>query len=127
MTAYLEFLPPVPYREALGEMLRADGLLVLQATDCNDQVPAKLYEYARAGRPILGLADPRGDTAETLRGFGMQDIVALDDPAAIESALGAFIAALEAGCARLPDRQLVAGASREGRTKQLVELLETFG
>jgi len=31
------------------EMLRADGLLVLQASNCNDQIPAKAYEYLRSG------------------------------------------------------------------------------
>ena len=32
---------------------RADALLVLQASNCNEQIPAKLYEYLRTGRPIL--------------------------------------------------------------------------
>ncbi len=48
----------LPYREALREMLDADGLLLFQASNCNNQVPAKLYEYLRARRPILALTDP---------------------------------------------------------------------
>jgi glycosyltransferase involved in cell wall biosynthesis len=58
---FVELLPPLPYREALREMMRADGLLVLQAANCNEQIPAKIYEYLRCRRPILGLTDPRGD------------------------------------------------------------------
>ncbi len=49
----IELAPPLPYREALEEMLRADGLVVLQADNCNAQIPAKLYEYLRCRRPIL--------------------------------------------------------------------------
>ncbi|HEY7787908.1 MAG TPA: glycosyltransferase, partial [Casimicrobiaceae bacterium] len=59
----IELVPPIPYRGALEEMMRADGLLILQAANCNDQIPAKLYEYLRSGRPIIALTDPTGDTA----------------------------------------------------------------
>ena len=53
---------------ALAEQLAADGLLLFQAANCNHQIPAKLYEYLRAGRPILALTDAAGNTAATLRG-----------------------------------------------------------
>src|SRR5262249_48888028 len=65
----IELLPPVPYREALEEMMRADALLVLQSSGCNDQIPAKLYEYFRAARPVLALTDSSGDTAAAMRRF----------------------------------------------------------
>ena len=50
---FLELCPPLPYRAALQEMMAVDALLVLQAGNCNDQIPAKIYEYLRATRPIL--------------------------------------------------------------------------
>ncbi|MBF1165907.1 MAG: glycosyltransferase, partial [Dechloromonas agitata] len=59
---FIDCQPPVPYRQALAEMLDADGLLVMQAANCNEQIPAKIYEYLRANRPILTLTDPQGDT-----------------------------------------------------------------
>ncbi len=40
--------PAIPYHAALQEMLDVDGLLILQASNCNQQIPAKLYEYVRA-------------------------------------------------------------------------------
>ena len=43
----VEIMPSLPYIEALREMQRADALLVLQAGNCNEQIPAKLYEYLR--------------------------------------------------------------------------------
>lgn len=40
--ALVEVLPPIDYRAALEEMPRADALLVLQASNCSEQIPAKL-------------------------------------------------------------------------------------
>lgn len=67
----VSILPPIPYRDALAEMLQMDGLLVLQGFTSNPAVPAKLYEYLRAQRPILGLVDPDGETAATLHTVGI--------------------------------------------------------
>ena len=90
----IEILPPVTYREALREMMRADGLLVMQGANCNDQVPAKVYEYFRAGRPVLGLAEPGGDTGALLRTNGVECVAALEDTDQVEIALGTFISGL---------------------------------
>ena len=118
----IEILPPVGYREALAEMLRADGLLILQASNCNAQIPAKLYEYMRATRPILVLSDPIGDTAVTSRAAGLSAIAPLDDVSAIETLLANFAAAPDAGTR--PSRAAVEGASRRGRTRVLAQLLD---
>lgn len=87
----------VSYREALSEMLSADGLLVFQASNCNHQIPAKIYEYFRAQRPILALTDIRGDTAKTLLEAGQSSIVALDDKDAIKAGLDTFLQKVRAG------------------------------
>ncbi|MDQ6767280.1 MAG: glycosyltransferase family 4 protein [Candidatus Eremiobacteraeota bacterium] len=61
-----EFVPRVPYVEALHELARADMLLLLQASDDTvGLVPAKLYEYLRTQRPVLALVRP-GATSEVL-------------------------------------------------------------
>ena len=83
----LEIMPSVNYQAAIDEMLRADALLLLQAANCNQQIPAKLYEYLRCRRPILALTDPAGDTALTLRNAGCDRIAKLDDAEAIASLL----------------------------------------
>jgi glycosyltransferase involved in cell wall biosynthesis len=120
----VELAPPIPYRDALREMIRADGLLLLQASNCNDQVPAKAYEYLRCGRPVLALTDPTGDTAELLRRAGLHNIARLDSAEDIARALQSFIADLTAGRRSLPDARFVKAASRLDRTKQLAALLE---
>jgi glycosyltransferase involved in cell wall biosynthesis len=121
--ALVETLPPISYREALREMLRADALVVLQASNCNEQIPAKLYEYLRCGRPVLGFTDPSGDTAAALRSAGLDAIAPLDDTASIAAALRHYIDDAQAGRRACPEASAIAAASRAGRTSALASLL----
>jgi glycosyltransferase involved in cell wall biosynthesis len=122
VTEAIEVLGPVGYREALSEMLSADGLLVLQASNCNAQVPAKLYEYMRARRPIVALTDPAGDTAAVVRNAGVGAIAPLDDSTAIATLLRRFVS--HPSASTLPRDDAIAGASRRQRTGQLARLLD---
>lgn len=124
VSAYLEILPAVPYRAALSEMLRADGLLVLQASNCNAQIPAKMYEYIRAGRPVLCLTDPNGDTALTLRSTGINAIARLDTAGDIANLLRRFLGPSDPSLRTLADSATVLGASRRSRTEQLATILD---
>lgn len=124
IAALVEIAPALPYRAALAEMLGAGGLLVLQASNCNAQIPAKLYEYLRAGRPLLGLADPDGDTAAALRAAGIDTLAPLDCAAAIEAALRRFLALARAGKAPLAAPETVAAHERAARAAQLARLLD---
>lgn len=121
---FVEVAPRMPYRDALAELVAADGLLVLQAANCNEQVPAKLYEYLRARRPILGLADPAGDTAGVMRRAGIRHIAALEDASAIARELEDFVRDVRAGTVQLPDAAIVRDASRRERTAQLARLFD---
>lgn len=120
----VQLAPPVPYRAALQEMLTADGLLLFQASMCNHQIPAKLYEYLRAGRPILALTDPAGDTAQALRSTGSGTICTLTDSADIAQQLRLFVAALRDGQARGASLQAAGLHSRRARTAELAVLLD---
>jgi Glycosyl transferase 4-like domain len=121
--ALIELCPAIPYREALAEMMAADALLVLQAADCNDQIPAKIYEYLRAGRPILGLTEHEGDTAAALREAGLDAIARLSSADEIANLLPAFLDQVRAGQAALPSQEAVQRASRRGRSACLAQLL----
>lgn len=126
--AYVEICPPLPYREALSEMMRADGLLIMQASNCNAQIPAKLYEYLRAGRPVLCLSDPEGDTARTLQAAGVQALARLDDATDIARLLQHFIEADPAMPSTLANPDHVRAASRRGRAASLAAgLAEALG
>ena len=123
----VETLPPLPYREALAEMMRADALMVMQGDNCNEQVPAKVYEYLRAKRPILCLADPAGDTAAVMRDAGVEAIAKLESADAIESLMPGFIRSVADRRATLPAAAAVQRASRAERTTVLAELLQSVG
>ena len=117
----MEIAPPIAYREALAEMLGADGLLILQAANCNAQVPAKLYEYFRARRPVIALTDPAGDTADVARRAGVEAIAPLDDAVAIAALVKRFAEGARIGM--LPTDTAIAGASRQSRTVELARML----
>jgi hypothetical protein len=118
----IEVLPAVDYGAALAEMLRADALLLMQGADCNEQIPAKLYEYLRAGRPVVGLADASSDTARALHSAGIEACAALEDPTAIARLLERVLRAPDAGT--LGQAEAVRGASRLNRTAELAAHLQ---
>lgn len=119
----VEVAPPVPYREALREMLAADGLIVFQGTPFNTQVPAKVYEYFRARKPIVGLVDGNGETARVLREAGFDNLVSPDQGKTIAPVLDRFIEQVARGEARVASKELVAASSRVHRARQLAEVL----
>lgn len=118
--------PAIPYRAALSEMLNADGLLIFQASNCNHQVPAKLYEYLRARRPILALTDPAGDTAAVLREAGVQTIAPLDAKDRIKTALTGFLQAIQEGRAVTASAAAVARYSRRSQASELAALFDSL-
>lgn len=122
----IEVLPGIAYRQALEEMLRADGLVVMQGTNCNEQIPAKLYEYLRTGRPILGLADPEGDTGKAMRRSGVSHVARLEDTQQVEAAMTAFLSAWPASRRRAALHPQLASMSRRSRASELAALLETL-
>jgi glycosyltransferase involved in cell wall biosynthesis len=124
LTEVVELAAPLPYRDALEEMMRADGLLVLQAANCNAQIPAKVYEYLRCRRPIVALTDPAGDTAALLRRAGIPNIARLDSAQEIAVELRRFVDAVRGGRAPTPNDDAVTSASRLHRTEELATLLE---
>jgi len=120
----ISLAPAVGYRQALMEMLVADGLLIFQAASCNHQIPAKLFDYLRARRPILALTDAAGDSAALMREAGIDTIVSLDDKEAIKREIVRFLGLLEQGHAPVPAADFVQRYSRRARTAELAELLD---
>jgi glycosyltransferase involved in cell wall biosynthesis len=83
----VEFLPRVPFDEALRELASADVLLLLQASaDTVELIPAKLYEYLRAQKPVLAVVYP-GATSEILSTTGGGWTVDPRDEAALEETI----------------------------------------
>lgn len=77
----------LPYAETMLSMLNADILLVLQSPAYETAIPAKLFEYLGADKPVLALADG-GDIEWVLRtAGGTYRIASPTDPDAIEKAI----------------------------------------
>jgi len=121
----VQLLPAVPYREALAEMNSADAFMLFQASNCNDQIPAKLYEYLYVQKPILGLTDPRGETARLMTQVGAKQIANLHDKESIKRALPSFLEKVRMGDVPTPPIDRIAQFSRRNLTGELARLLDT--
>jgi hypothetical protein len=113
----------VSNREALAEQARADGLLLFQGEKYDRQIPAKVYEYFRIGRPIFALVGEKGDTAALLRKTAAAEQVALHDTDAIEARLNGFVVALRGGDAPRVSAEVAARYSRRAGAASLARLL----
>lgn len=114
---------PVSYEQALREMIDVDGLLLFQGYTSNPAIPAKAYEYLRAGKPILALVDDQGETAHLLRKVGAGLIAPMQDIDQIEKALRDFMLQIRQNQAPIAKPEVIACYSREFRTKELADLL----
>ncbi len=105
------------HRDAVRAMRAADvNLLVIGSQPgAGATLTGKIFEYLRAGRPILALVPPAGEAAALVGEFGAGAVVAPDDEAGAAAALGRFYdagrreaAAPAAGLSRFDRRNLTA-------------------
>jgi glycosyltransferase involved in cell wall biosynthesis len=115
----------VPYAQALERMMRADILLLVHTPDWRLSVPAKLYEYLGAGRPILALAEPDSDIGWVLRTSKVLHRIAPPrDVPAIQRALLELTREVQAGSPATPDRDALQQFTRAGMARQFAECLD---
>ncbi len=119
----VHLLPPLPYREALQDSANADGLLLFQAACCDHQIPAKVFEYLRLGKPILALTSDAGDTAILLRETGGATIVDSADCESIYRVLPEFLKSVEMRSHPQAEPSLIEQYSRKGQAQALAHLL----
>jgi glycosyltransferase involved in cell wall biosynthesis len=115
--------PRIPYRQALQRQMKADLLLLLQASDQRDEgnLPAKLFEYLYARRPILLIGYEHGIAARlvTERGAGLVS----NSPAEIRDQLERWLAVKQAGRLGALDQSVSLGLSRDDQYAKLERLL----
>jgi glycosyltransferase involved in cell wall biosynthesis len=119
----VHLLPPLPHRSAIEDLVKADALLLFQAASCNHQIPAKVYEYFRLGKPVLALTSSAGDTAAVLREVGGATIVELDDEDAIYQAIPSFLKAVQTRTHSVPDPNKARNYTRKSATLELAREL----
>jgi len=113
--------PIIPYREALQEMLSVDGLLLIQAANCNLQIPAKVYEYICVKKPILGLMPLEGDTGQLVSSLPQSYISPLDDSNKISSTLMEYLTTLNVQSTEQIDTQQYSRQSQAVIFEQILE------
>lgn len=104
-------------------MTLLDALLVIQASNCNAKIPAKIYGYLWAYKPILGLTGPDGGTAGVTRGAGLIDIARLDLADELGGVLPLLVSHWQRGKSVLPPALVLQQSSWRGRCEALAELL----
>lgn len=120
----VSFAGRIDYYAALKEQAGADGLLLFQGAEFNAQIPGKVYEYLRIGRPILAFTDRQGETASLLATVGNCTLASLTDEQEISSALVSFIARLKSGEIKAPDPLLVVRYSRHAGAGELARIFD---
>lgn len=118
--------PSISYNEALAEMMEADGLLIFQATTCNHLIPAKLYEYIRARKPILAITDQRGETAGLLRDCGINTIVDLTSKENIKKGFLSFLAHVAHKTAPITNDEIITRYSRKSQAEELASIFSSI-
>jgi glycosyltransferase involved in cell wall biosynthesis len=115
--------PRVPYRRALELQMRADVLLLLQWNDRRDEgnLPAKLFEYLYARRPILFIGYEEGVAAQLIRERGAG--LVSNSPAQIADQLRAWIADKQQSRLERLDPSVCRGLSRDEQYRKLEQHL----
>ncbi len=108
----VELASAIDYRLAAAEMLNADALLLLQASDCNYQTPAKAYEYIRAQKPVLVLAPVESDSWLLMKQTKISKRADLDDKESILEAL--IILMTQSEQTKLPASEIATFSREEG-------------
>lgn len=117
----VECQPYLPHRHALEALSASDATVLIDAPEFNVNIPGKVFEYLRIGRPILALiAD--GATATLLRETGGARIVHPSDQGGIAAALETLVEQ-RATTTSGPDPNLVAQFERRVLTGQLAAVL----
>jgi len=127
----------IPYRDALARMAGADVVVLLSEHLAESgrlevqewtsmQVPAKLYEYLRLGRPMLALVS-EGAVKDLLVLAGVADPIPPSDIERVAFALKDHYAARKPPPSTLPNATAAVMAySRENLTRQLARQLDTL-
>jgi glycosyltransferase involved in cell wall biosynthesis len=127
--AALSVEPQLPYAHVIEEMRRSDILLLLDTPARRLGVPAKLYEFLGAGRPILSLTEPGSDSDIILASSRVVYVQAApSDTSGIERALRELVLIVmreRDALAPAPISPAASPYTRENATRALATLLES--
>ena len=123
VTRWVSVLPAVPRTDAVTRQTRATALLHVAWSGRKGLVPAKLFEYMGAGRPILAIGPGGGPDEEILSECGAGAL--LPDSAAVASRLREWIGQFlkEGTLPSTTDPSAALAYTRKAQTGRLAALL----
>jgi len=95
--------PTVTHAEAVREMQEANALLLMQGRRFERQIPAKAYDYLRAGRPVVTPASSESESRRLMESAGLPHYADVESPDEIAGQRRCLLADLNAGTERRPD------------------------
>lgn len=127
LTGYAENRGQVTHAEAINAMCSATILLLLinDAQDILGRIPAKLFEYIAAKRPILAIGDPKGDAATILEETGAGILIDLKDVDGLQSTIASWYADYKSGKLSVKSGGIEKYA-RKSVTEQYARLLDSL-
>jgi glycosyltransferase involved in cell wall biosynthesis len=122
LNGWLEFLPPVPYSDALEKMLTADALLFAATSDLSSLsargvLTTKLFEYLASGRQIIAEVDDATLAASYIRQASPAHVVSRD-----VDTLSDALMKLGSATVEIEDNAFVESLSRERKAQQFERL-----
>ncbi len=123
----------LPHKKAIALMQQSDinVVVVHRSEDSRILIPGKLYDYLNAGKPVMVIGPPDGDTAAIVRQCRIGQTFDYTDETGLEQWLKTFIHALRTGVspdsedypAFAPDTREISRYSRPALTRQYAALI----
>jgi glycosyltransferase involved in cell wall biosynthesis len=123
LDSFVDCRAPVPYRESLGLLRSADVLALVTMAGMALTIPAKLYDYFAARRPILAVTD-QPEPARLISDAGAGLAARPDDPEAIAIALERLRARVAAADRGEVSEQAVAPFRAEAQAERFAAVLD---
>ena len=107
----------LPHGEALGHVFGADALVLICGSDRMEQ-SGKVFEYIRAGKPVIAIAREDGAAAQVVRECGGGVVVQGDGVGLLKDAIvgayrGRIVAAADGGKRKRYSREVLTGQLAE--------------
>jgi len=122
----LEMIPYVPHSKAIEFQQKSSILLLclIENPDTKCIVTGKLFEYMRAGRPIISIGYTDGDAADILIQTRTGDTFDFYDERLLKEKILTYYRDYQAGTLHLQaDKEAIAQHSRKNLTKKLSRLM----
>ncbi len=121
---YVDIIPQIPHRECLQYILGAD-VLIFSIPD-KQWIPSKIFEYLRAGRPILAIADQDSDAVQMIRRVNPGLCFASRDPGQIAGHISNLLQNRQISDCEIQNNRRLWEFERRQLAKQLAHTLDTL-